>query len=297
MADLAAPDWPPRNDDPKLTARQLLKQWLSHEYDAQRAIDALGSQAIRAASHASDRLERSSSISSSSDAVLRELHALADTYTPSRQKRFRLGWNSRPDASSLSPDWSGLVHSLEREKESVERVLIAIETDKRKIQDAERGLDYALALIRACSAALEAAVRELSTEQPDRAQFLSQTLLPRLVERERDVAMHIAITQHGIMALKLIADGQAALGDAIDRARNTSVAALRTAIAARRAVVRNRDLLEQAEALDNTASAAQTAPQSDRAVEAALTDALEQARRAINANTTAHTLAHGAQLD
>jgi Mg2+ and Co2+ transporter CorA len=95
--------------------------------------------------------------------------------------------------------------------------------------------------------------------------------------------MQIAITQQGIMALQLTADGQAALGDAIDRARNTSVAALRTAIAARRAVVSNRDLLEQAEALENTASAAQTAPQSDRAVAAALTDALEQARRAINA--------------
>ncbi len=83
--------------------------------------------------------------------------------------------------------------------------------------------------------------------------------------------------------MQLIADGQAALGAAIDRARDTSVAALRTAIAVRRVVAGNRDLLEQAQALERTASTARDASQSDRAVKTALADALDQARRAIDA--------------
>lgn len=282
MANTTAADRHRRDQDLKSTARQLVRQSLSREDEALRAIDGLGQTAIRAASQASERLDRGSDAGVSPDGVLRNLQALADACAAPRRRRFNFLWGTRP-AAQPPTDLNALVHSLEQEKDSVERTLIAIRTDEKRLSAAESALDEALALIQACNVAFEAAARELSIDQPDRAEFLRGTLLPHLVERERDVVMQLAITRQGAMALQLVADGQAALGDAIERARNTSVAALRTAIAARRAVASNRDLLEQARALENTANAAQTAPQADRAVKTALADALEQARRAIAA--------------
>lgn len=274
----------PRTSDLTEVARQLLRQCLLHEDDAVRTIDSLGHSAIRVAAQASERLDRGSGTAIASDGVLRELQALADAYAhPTAQKRrLPFGWGSRP-ATPVRYDLNALVQSLQREKDSVERVLIAVQTDRRRLQDAEGGLDEALALIRACMTAFEAAGRELSIEKPDSANLLSGTLHPRLIQRERDVLTQIAVTRQGVLTLQLVADGQAALGEAIDRARDTSVTALRTAMAARRAVAHNRDLLEQAQALEHTADAARITSQSDRAVETALADALEQARRAIEA--------------
>jgi hypothetical protein len=284
MADTTAADRHRRDQDLKSIARQLLRQSLSREDEAVRAIDSLGKTAIRAASEASERVDRGSDVGVSSGGVLRNLQTLAEAHAcgAPRQRRFNLPWGARP-AAPAPTDLNALVHSLEHEKDSVERTLIAIQTDKKRLDAAESALDEALALIHACNVAFEAAVRELSIDQPARAAFLREALLPRLAERERDVVTQIAVTRQGAMALQLVADGQAALGDAIERARSTSVAALRTAIAARRAVASNRDLLDQAQALENTAKAVRTAPQTDGAVEAALTDALEQARRAIHA--------------
>ncbi|WP_162234239.1 toxic anion resistance protein [Novosphingobium sp. Leaf2] len=218
----------------------------------------------------------------STDGVLRQLQALADTHTAPRPRRLRFGWGSRPREAATG-DLNVLVESLERESDTVARALIALETDKARLHDAQRGLDDALALIRACHAAVESAARELAIDQPERAHILMEKLAPRLVERERDVLTQLAITGQGVLALQLVADGQEALGQAIDRARNSSVAALRTAMAARRAISGNRDLLEQAQALERTVDAAQATPASGREVERALADALAQARRAIDA--------------
>lgn len=277
---------PSQANDMKANARQLLRQWLAREGDAVATVDGLGREAIRAAAQASARLDRGTAASESSQNVLRELEALAQAHAPARPRRLPFGWGSRA-VEPATPDLSALVASLERERDNVARALIAIETDKAKLLEAETGLDDALALIRACQAAIEAAARELSIERPDRAQFLSGTLAPRLIERERDVLTQLAVTRQGGLALQLVAEGQEALGQAIERARETSVAALRTAMAARQAIAGNRDLLDQAQALERTADAARGAstsgPASGRDVEGALADALAQVRRAIDA--------------
>jgi hypothetical protein len=277
---------PSQANDMKATARQLLRQWLAREGDAVATVDGLGREAIRAAAQASARLDRGTAASESSQNVLRELEALAQahaqTHAPGRARRLPFGWGSRA-VEPAAPDLNALVASLERERDNVARALIAIETDKAKLLEAETGLDDALALIHACQAAIEAAARELAIERPDRAQFLSGTLAPRLVERERDVLTQLAVTRQGGLALQLVAEGQEALGQAIERARDTSVAALRTAMAARQAIAGNRDLLDQAQALERTADAARGASTSGRDVESALADALAQVRRAIDA--------------
>lgn len=274
---------PLRTSDFREISRQLLRQWIARDDGAVAAIDGLGREAIRAAAQAAGRLDRGTAVAASSQGVLRELQALADAQAPARPRRLPFGWGRRPVAAPAPSDLNALVVSLERERDNVARALIAIETDKARLHDTESGLEDALALIRACQGAIEAAARELVVDQPARAQFLTDTLAPRLVERERDVLTQLAVTHQGGLALQLVADGQDALGQAIDRARDTSVAAMRTAMAARQAIAGSHDLLEQAQALEQTADAARATPASGRDVQSALDDALAQVRSAIDA--------------
>lgn len=269
------------------TARQLLRQWLAgSEDDAVAAVEALGREAIRVAGQGAERLERGAAMGASAQDVLRELQALADAFVPPPPppRRLPFPWRARPAAPApTSADLNVLVAGLERERDNVEHAAIAIATDMARLQAAEDGLENALALVRGCGAAIESAARELAVDRPDRARFLTGKLAPRLLERERDLLTQLAVTRQGRLALQLVADGQDALGQAIERARETSVAALRTALAARQAIAGNRDLLRQAEALEQTAQAARGAPAAGRDADRALADALEQVRRAIDA--------------
>ena len=218
----------------------------------------------------------------SANSVLQALQDLGEAHVPAPAKRLPFRWRSRKPAPR-APDCGTLVESLERERDKVTHTLIALKSDKAKLHEAEAGLAHALQLIRACQAAIEAAARELARERPDQAAFLTGTVGPLLLERERDVLTQHAVTNQGILTFQVIAEGHEAIGKAIERARDTSVSALRTAIAARQAIAGNKDLLVQAEALERTAVAARSVPVAGDAVERAMADALEQVQRAIEA--------------
>ncbi|WP_162792360.1 toxic anion resistance protein [Novosphingobium sp. P6W] len=273
-----------RRPDARAEARLLLRQWLVRsENDVLAAIDALGRQSIREASQASGRLERNTSSTTSAQGVLLELQALAETFeTPPPRKR--LWFSARVEHETPDPaNLNTLVASLERERDAIARTLIGIEGDRAKLQLADDALDDALQLVRACGLASESAARELALSKPAQAQFLRETVPERLLAREQDLLTQIAVTRQGILALKLVTDGQTVLAQAIERARDTSVAALRTAMAARQAVGGSQDLARQAQALESTVEAAGTASNSARDVERALQDAAAQVRRAIDA--------------
>lgn len=260
----------------------MLRRWLEREDDAAATIDGLGREAIRAAAQAAARLERGAAAAESANGVLQALQELGEAHVPRPPKRLPFGWASRK-ATPPPPDYGALIESLERERDKVAHTLIALKSDTDRLEAAQGGLADALELIRACHAAIEAAARELARERPDQAMFLTGTIGPQLLERERDVLTQQAVTNQGILTLQLIAEGHEAIGKAIDRARDTSVAALRTAIAARQAIAGNKDVLVQAEALERTADAARSAPATSDAVERAMAEALAQVQRAIEA--------------
>lgn len=276
---------PKRVYDARGDARTLLRQWLVHGEDTVlAAVDALGRQAIREAAQASGRMDRLPAHTAAAQDVLGQLQALAADFAappPAPKWKWFGSREAAPRATTASLDT--LVASLARERDAVARTLIAIETDKMRLAAGEQGLDDALELIRACASACESAARELAPSQPARAAFLRDAVAARLLERERDLLNQVAVTRQGILALQLVAEGQEALAKAIDRARDTSVAALRTAIAARHAVNGSQDLAAQAQALERTAAAARDAPTSRGDVQRALDDAMAQVRRAVDA--------------
>lgn len=270
---------PDTNADPRSEARLLLRQWLTlDESEVLARIDALGRGAVAAAAQASARLERGVSSTRAAERSLQKLQQLAaglDAPAPRARSFFRRAAPQEPPQGQVEK----LVETLDAERDAVARSLITIDTDLQKLRAASDAVDRALDLIRACAAAAEAAAREL----PDRTTFLRETLHARLLSREQDIATQAAVTHQGILTLQLLRDSQEALAQALSRARDTSVAALRTAIAARSAVAGSQDLARQTEALAHTLRAAEAAPAGRGDIQRVLDDAVEQAHRAIAA--------------
>jgi hypothetical protein len=272
--------------DVRAEARAVLRLWLAmDDAGVLVQVDALGRRAIGAAAEASARLDRGVSASRSTQASLAALQALARRVeAPPAATSF---FHRKPTAEPPI-DVAALVDSLERERDAVALTLIGLETDRTRLVAAAETLDAALALVRACGAAAEAAARELAIDRPERARFLRETVTERLLAREQDILTQAAVTEQGVLTLGLIAQSQRALAETLARARDTSIAALRTAIAARQAMAGSRALTEQTAALDRTVGAAQDAGRDTRDVRRILDDALAQARAAIDAARQAH---------
>jgi uncharacterized protein YaaN involved in tellurite resistance len=266
-------------------ARRLLRQWLASDDDALlTAIDTLGKRAIRAASEASARLDRATSFGRSTANNLEDLQALmVDLGAPIEPRRRSLFKPAGASDADVQAHIQALVETIDSERDDVARSLITIETDSKKLRAAADELDEALQLIRACAVVVDAAGRELMFDQPARAGFLCDTARARLLAREQDVVTQAAVTQQGVLTLQLLIDGQNALAQALTRARDTSIAALRTAIAARRAITGSQDIARQADALERTVREAGDAPVARGDLQRVLDDAVDQARRAIHA--------------
>lgn len=264
-------------------SRQIVRQWLEASDDAiVTAVHALGAGAIRDAERATQRLQRSSGTSFGDSGVLARLEAFAAGYAGNGDQGKRGWFPFGRKAPAVQPDLDALASDLAHEHDSVARTLIFIETDRVKLEEVERGLDDAVHAVRSLGKAVEAAARELSVARPARAALFRDTAAPGLLSREQDLLTQRAIIHQAILALQIVADGQRALAQSLDRARGITVAALRTAMLARQAVGGNREMMRQAQALEQTAEAARTASGSRREVERALADAVAQARRAID---------------
>lgn len=264
-------------------ARRLLRQWLASDDNVLLdSINALGARAISGASEGSRRLDRATAFGQSASSSLDDLQALmADLGAPAQPRRRSLFKTTPISHADPQTRLEVSVERLDGERDNVARSLITIESDSKKLRAAAVELDDALALIRACAAAVDAAGRELMFDQPARARFLRDTARAHLLSREQDVATQLAVTQQGILTLQLLIDGQNALAQALSRARDTSVAALRTAIAAQRAITGSQDMARQVEALERTVRAAEGAPATRGDLQRVLDDAVDQARRAI----------------
>lgn len=257
--------------------------WLQGSDDeALASIDVLGRDALQMAAQAVGRLDGSMTEKASAEIALQQLQLLADSYAVPPRKRFPFSIGKRASASP-KPDVDTLVAGLERARDTIAQGLIRIRSERARLADAEEALDKALALIRACAAAIESAAREITGEMPHRARFLRDAASARVLSREQDVLTQLAVTRQGVLALQLVSEGHEKVGQAIDRARNITISALRVAGAARNAIEGNRDLMQQAEALRHTADAAAATPRNERDVERALADAVEQVRRTVDA--------------
>ena len=268
-------------------ARRLTREWLGGtEENVLAAVDLIGARAIRAAAEASARLDRIS-FKQTADAALSGLEVLAaDLSTPSPKIRARFFKRPARRIRHSTDRINDLVDQLGRELDAIGLSAIALRSTGKKVKEAEAGLLVSQALIEACTTAIAAAQRELAHDRPDRADFLRDVILPRLQERNRDILTQTAITHQAMLTLQMLGDSQSALARALVRARDISIAALRTAIAAQDGVDGATVLSRQAGKMERSLDALPEGGAREREVGRDLHETLRQARREIGTAET-----------
>ena len=274
--------------DVQAEARALLRRWLAaDETEVLRAVDTIGRGAIAVAADASARLDRGVAAGEAARQVLQDLERLAGGLEAPPRRAWSLFARERTRAEPAPPTMTALIEQLDRARDSVARGLLEIETDRARLRAAAAGLESALALARACARAVEAAGRELASEQPDRARFLRETVAARLLAREQDIGAQALVTGQAMLTLTVLAESQDALAQALGRARTTTIAALRTATAAREALAGSAGLAARTIAFDRQSAAMEESAEVRAEFHRAVGDAITQARRAIDPPGTA----------
>ena len=208
--------------------------------------------------------------------VLAALQRLADHATTPAPRGWR-PFRKAPAPVDLEAELAIVVHRLEDARDGLIRTATRLASELDRMNAADARLEEAVHLLRAIEAGVEAAARELSASDPARAQALRGAVAGKLDERLSDLLTQLAVTRQGRLSLQLISDGNDALSGAIERARSTVVAALRTAGLAGHAVAEGERLQAQAAALDQgIAAAASAGPAREAAVRRALDDAIAQ---------------------
>ncbi|MEG8049356.1 toxic anion resistance protein [Sphingomonas aurantiaca] len=129
-----------------------------------------------------------------------------------------------------------LVAMIERERDEALRRTMTLREDRRRLVSGDDALEDALTLLGLLDAGAVSVAREVAVDDPTRAQLLRTEVRGRLSERRRDLQLQLLVVRQALATHDLVADGQTALVEALDRARSVTIGAARTAVAARRAV-------------------------------------------------------------
>jgi len=264
----------------RLAARDAVRGWLATAEPAAIDVGAIGSAAIAAAADATRRLATVDTRPADAAEVLEALRRLAEDAVPSAPRGWR-PFRRAPAPVDVDRELATLVGRLEDARDSLMRAAVRLASEQARLADADERLEDAAHLLQTLRSGADAAAREIGGGDPARAAALRGPVSAALEERLRDVLTQLAVTRQGRLSLTVIGDGHAALAAAVDRARGTMVAALRTAAVAGRAMASGQRLGEQAAALDRGVAAAGVAgTERAAAVRRALDDAIEGIGRA-----------------
>jgi uncharacterized protein YaaN involved in tellurite resistance len=149
---------------------------------------------------------------------------------------------------------NAIIESLRHGKDDLLRDNASIEQEKATMWSLMGELEKHGYLARALGDALEREVEALQTTDPERARVLAEEALFAARQKQQDIATQLAVNVQGYMALDVIKRNNAELVKGVDRATNTTVAALRTAILIAQALANQKLVLDQISAMNATTS-------------------------------------------
>ena len=242
--DLAAvgPCGPDQAGELRRVAAGFVRKWVSaaSDHDALTAIDAIGADAVRGAADLSRRFGCDDELSRKAERTLQELRLLVEAVHvgPARARLRLLAPRTLPPLETrlkeAEPRLSALLNELSEHHDLLAREEIRMRGLIEQLRQADQALEHAVHLSHALQKAFDAAARELDRDDPARAARFQDTLSLRLTERLRDLLTQLVVVRQGRLAIEVIVKGQSALVRALGRTRDTMVAALRTAVTARR---------------------------------------------------------------
>jgi uncharacterized protein YaaN involved in tellurite resistance len=235
-------------------------------------IHALGNEEIKQSASVSNRmldrpvgaLARTQDKSSTVSNALLQLRRTVEDLDPSRRglldRRRVLGvlpWGNRlrdyfGKYESAQGHLNAIVQALYRGQDELLKDNAAIEQEKVNLWAVMDRLKQYLYLARTLDAALDARIRELQVNEPERAKTLREDCLFYARQKAQDIATQLAVSAQGYLALELVRKNNLELVKGVDRATTTTVSALRTAVMTAQGLVNQKLVLDQIGALNET---------------------------------------------
>lgn len=148
-----------------------------------------------------------------------------------------------------------IIEALVSGQDSLRKDNAAIEQERTELWATMGRLAEYETLARALDAAVEAKAEQLRAADPKAADALLSDALFPIRQRRQDLMTQIAVSVQGYLALDLVRKNNLELITGVDRARTTTVAALRTAVVVAEALGQQRLVLQQISALNETTDA------------------------------------------
>jgi uncharacterized protein YaaN involved in tellurite resistance len=147
---------------------------------------------------------------------------------------------------------NAIVQALYRGQDELLKDNAAIEQEKVNLWAVMDRLKQYLYLARTMDAALDARIREMQAQDPERAKTLREDCLFYVRQKTQDLATQLAVSAQGYLALELVRKNNLELVKGVDRATTTTVSALRTAVMTAQGLVNQKLVLDQIGALNET---------------------------------------------
>jgi uncharacterized protein YaaN involved in tellurite resistance len=156
---------------------------------------------------------------------------------------------------SAQTQLNAIIKSLDSGQDDLRKDNAAIETEKANMWTLMGKLSEYNQLASALDEAVAQKVAELEASgQAEAANALKSDALFAIRQRRQDLMTQMAVSVQGYMALDLVRKNNIELIKGVDRAQTTTVAALRTAVIVSQALDRQRLVLNQINALNETTS-------------------------------------------
>ncbi|WP_029254116.1 toxic anion resistance protein [Paraoerskovia marina] len=237
-------------------------------------IGALGAKELRTSAQASNRmLERpaaQASASSPQGKVGRTLVDLRNTVTeldPNRADlvgvKKVLKWlpgGNKVDRyfaryQSAQSHLDSIIRSLSSGQDELRKDNAAIDVERNRLWETMGRLGEIKAELDVLDTVVEEKIAELEVSgQQEKADAMRSDVLFAVRQRSQDVMTQMAVSVQGYLAMDLIRKNNLELVRGVDRAQNTTVAALRTAVIVSQALGQQKLVLDQINALNSTTS-------------------------------------------
>ncbi|MDJ1370612.1 toxic anion resistance protein [Gulosibacter molinativorax] len=148
---------------------------------------------------------------------------------------------------------NAVLHALERGQDNLRKDNAALSLERRTLWDAMGELNKLSALLTELDQSVLRKMDQLSAQgQVEEVKALEQDVLFAIRQRHMDVQTQLAVSVQSYLSMDLIQDNNLKLVDGVERAKTTTMTALRTAVVVAQALENQRLVLDQIDAVNAT---------------------------------------------
>ena len=147
-----------------------------------------------------------------------------------------------------------ITRALESGQDELRKDNASIEQEKVNLWNTMGTLSENAVLLGGLDAAVEKKISEVEVSSPDTAKAMRSDVLFAVRQRREDILTQLAVSAQGYLAMDMVRANNVELIKGVDRARTTTLSALRTAVIVAQALTNQRLVLDQITALNKTTS-------------------------------------------